>query len=292
MLAILMSAHPLCVAAEPQSLVELPGWGISSSAPADIQPGRFGNYLIDPSGQLIILLMAAESKVDLEKDAEYLAVNYPQAPEQFNNGKVSGRLYRRSRVGNVGAWDGAWLNIVRGRRSLSVTISYTGPQEQSEQQFKRMQVFFDGLEWDDTEVDMETAFGASVRVPGLLPVNMLAGGLVYSPTGALDAKSPSLQVTAMPFTLPDGVEFGALCTPAIARAFKDRPFTGPYIRKKNDFVLCDAWSSTGKGETQYLALLKVSAYQFLTAMAYVPDHKEALKPEQLRDAMLKIELLR
>jgi hypothetical protein len=240
-----------------------------------------------------IVLMAGPIKPNLENDPDYLKYAYPDSPETFSNGKLTGRLYKRSRTGKIGNWDGVWLNVTRPETQLSATAASYGPIEKSPEIFKRTQSFFDNIEWDDGRLDSEIAFGARLNIQGMLPIKKIIGALFYSKTGQPGADAPSIMLNAVPLprALSD-TEFTEQCTNTLNRMFRERAHQGPYSNSRNDVSVCDGWGSDLNGNTMYVALANLPTGDAINAIGYIPETMTSLKTTHLRDALLDIKLLR
>ncbi|MYM27414.1 hypothetical protein GTP58_03640 [Duganella sp. CY15W] len=282
------------VAATSDAKIEIAGSGLKSIHPRSFSYPRIGTYLKDDIGTAAILVTAMPIiKYNPENDKEYLKYSYPVPPEAFSNGRLAGRLYKRSRTGNVGNWDGTWLTVNRGGTQLSVTVSFNGPVEKSRAVFELAQPFLDHLEWDETKLDSEVAFGARLRIPGMLPVKKMVGTLLYNKTGEPGNSSPNIMINATP--LPRTIttaEFTQLCTNALTRTFSGKKHEGPYINVKNGVRVCDGWGSDMQGSIMYIGVASLPSGDVINSIGYVPDTMKDFKVTSLREAILNVQLLR
>ncbi|MFZ6755994.1 hypothetical protein ACO0K9_02150 [Undibacterium sp. Ji50W] len=276
------------------SKIEMQGVGIKSILPNGFKYPRLGTLLIDDTGTAGVTLIAAQiTKNNVDRFHESQKYSFPNPPELFTNGKLKGQLYKRSRVGSIGNWDGIWLSVTKSNMQLDLIVFNQGPQEDSPEVFKRMRLFLDNLEWDESKLDSETAFGARVAIPGMVPVKKVVGALAYNKTGEIGDSKPSVQVNALPFSRALNVtEFTKLCTDSLSRVFAGKKYDGPFTTTKGGISVCDGSGPDGRGNTMYVAVANLQTGNVMNAIGYIPLSMTTLNTLQIRDAILNLKLLR
>lgn len=276
------------------SKIEMQGVGIKSVLPNGFKHPRLGTFLIDDTGTAGITVIAAQITKDyVDRFRESQKYSFPNPPELFSNGKLKGQLYKRSRDGTIGNWDGVWLSVTQANTQLDVIVFNQGPKEKSSDIFKRTQLFLDNLEWDESKLDSETAFGARVAIPGMVPVKKVIGALTYNKTGEIGDFTPNMLINALPFPRALNVtEFTKLCTDSMSRVFEGKKHDGPHTTTKGGISVCDGWGPDGRGNTRYVAVANLQTGNVMNVIGYIPLSMNTLNTSQIRDAILDLKLLR
>lgn len=262
--------------------VSVPGTGVRLTLPLGISAMPLGTYFTDASGETVIQLFGGSGLSNLENNSTYIRL-FPDTPEKFSGAHVTGNLYKRTRAKHGGAWDGWWLNVVRGDAVLSVQIMYIG---QPGERFERLKALFYDLEWNEREVVTELAFGASISVPKLRLVTGSFGGLNYTENGQAKSSGSELRVMTLPVNASQAkILMPAGCAQSFAAVFKNEPYSGPHYLERNGISFCDAWKPERNGRSRYLALLRMPNGAVLNAIG-------SGDVDQFRAALLDIRLTR
>lgn len=232
--------------------ISLKGTGLKMVLPQDIKPMPLGTYLTDELGEIIIQFLAGPA-ISNQEDNPANRKLFPDPPEKFQGGQISGNLYKRTRKEHGGKWDGWWMCIVRDEVMLNVQVMYIG---NSDKKFESLKMFFSDLIWDEQQLDPELAFGASIKLPKSYTLSSAFGSLNYKKSGQNSNSKSNIMIQAVPVTSTQGKKIiPAVCGPGFAAAFHDHTYHGPHFLNENSIVFCDAWSTEKSGRNMYKAML-------------------------------------
>ena len=272
--------------ADPVSII---GTGVTIDAPSTLSRMKNGSFLIDEAGETIITFTGGETRSDLETDPVWRAL-YKNPPEKINTKYIKGNLYKRTRVSDGGKWDGWFLSVPRGGKTLTVSASYTG---NSPKDFERIRNYLLTIRWDDENISSEKAMGIHLNTRGLMVVPHIFGGLTYNETGTLQQNGKHIIVGVQPVTALNGEKiFSAGCGAILNPVFANESHHEPELRKKSSIQLCEAWSTGHSQEMRYVSLVKLPNNVLLSVVASSPLRQFASFLESVKEAVTIFSLLR
>ena len=222
-----------------------------------------GSILVDETGETIVTIMMGDPRIKLEDTPTYRFL-YRHPPERVSTSTLSGNLYRRTRAADGGAWDGWFLAVPRGQKTLYVTASYTGSSAAA---FNRLRDDLLTISWDESIADPEVALGVKLLPTGLHLVTGMFGGLSYNETGRLGATGPALLLLAIPVPpYKANAMFPSGCQQLLSAAFGSKGFAGPKVRENKTIRWCEAWSDTTESEMRYVALIRLPSGALISVM--------------------------
>lgn len=264
------------------------GTGVSIRLPADLKKGPLGTFFTDSYGETIVMVIAGPKDKDPENNPVYKSL-YPASPKELYNPAYVARLYRRTRAENGGKWDGWSFHVVGKRSALTVTVMYTGDDPAW---FDGLEAIFGSIQWDESKMDSERAFGAHISVPGLKLVEGPIGGLSFSEGGRWGTPVPSLIVEVMPKPKEMATDVvPAICEPGLKNVFKEYPYTGPNMFNEHGIVGCDGWGSGEKARVNYVFMLRTPEGAVLSGIGSdVPENFPAAAVKY-RKALLSLRVI-
>ncbi|WP_394781775.1 hypothetical protein [Undibacterium sp.] len=269
--------------------VSFPGTGVRIDAPAYLSSLKAGAVLIDEPGETIIAFSGGPAKTSLETDPNWRAL-YKNPPEKIKTKYITANLYRRTRAADGGGWDGWFLAITRGDKSLAAMASYTGNSQAS---FEQIKEYLLTVRWDESDIKPEEAMGVRLSPGGLQVVPGMFGALAYNKGGRIGAFSPNIFILNQPITLAKAkLMFPAGCDSIMNGAFAGKSHEGPELHERGAIQFCDAWGSQAPSEMSYFSLVKLPNGALLTIMGKSP------KPEfneflvRVRNAVGNMSVLR
>jgi hypothetical protein len=272
--------------ADPVSII---GTGVTIDVPSTLSRMKIGSFLIDDAGETIIAFTGGETKSNMETDPVWRAL-YRNPPEKIDTKHIKGNLYKRTRVSDGGKWDGWFLSVPRGGKTLMVSASYTG---NSPRDFERIRNHLLTIRWDDENISSEKAMGIHLNTKGLMIVPHIFGGLTYNETGTLEQNGKHIIVAVQPVTALKGEKiFSAGCGAVLNPVFANESHHEPELREKSSIQLCEAWSTGHSQEMRYVSLVKLPNNVLLSVVASSPSNQFAGFLESVKEAVSNISLLR
>lgn len=269
--------------------ISIVGTGVTIDVPSALSPMKTGSMIIDDTGETVIAFSGGKSKINLEIDPAWRSL-YKNPPEKIDTKYIQGNLYKRTRVSDGGKWDGWFLSVPRGEKSLIVMVSYTGT---SPENFERIRRHLLTIRWDDENISSEQAMGIHLNIRGLTVVPSLFGALTYNETGSFGEKGKNIMVQAMPVTASKGEKiFSAGCGAILNPVFSSETHHEPEFRQKSSIKLCEAWSTGISQEMRYISVIKLPNNVLLSVIASSPSSQFNEFLKSVKDAVSNISLLR
>jgi hypothetical protein len=269
--------------------VSIVGTGVTIDVPSDLAPMKSGSFIVDDAGETVIAFAGGRTKSNLETDPAWRAL-YKNRPEKINTKYIKGNLYKRTRASDGGKWDGWFLSVPRGEKSLTVLVSYTG---NSPENFERIRDQLLTIRWNDEDISSEKAMGIHLNTKGLKVVPQMFGGLSYNETGNFGEKGKSLMVQVTPVAAAKGEKiFSAGCASILNPVFSNETHHEPELRKNSSIKLCETWSIGDSQEMRYISLVKLPNSVLLSIIASSPSSQFSEFLESVRNSVSNISLLR
>lgn len=270
--------------------ISFQGTGLSFKAPPGMHKTPAGTALIDDAGETTIVFASTPGKSNFENNPTLMKI-YANRPESIMTPHITGKLYKRTRAHDGGAWDGWYLSVPRGDKNLTVLVSYTG---NSKEFFEQLREYLLTLKWDDTQSDPELAMGFSLSPEGLNAVSNSFGALVYNKSGQLGSTGPqiSAQLLPMPIQKTDQLFLKGCNASIFGSAFFGKPYEGPNLREHNGVRLCDAWSKLHTGESHYIAFARLPTGALISISGSAPSAQFEHFLPIFRKAVLELKLFK
>jgi hypothetical protein len=251
----------------------IPGTGVTMALPDGVSISPLGTIFANDNHDVFVGVIVGSDSTDLSGKTANRAI-FPDQVE-FRSSTISGSLYKRVRAKSGGSWDGWWLHVARGDRSLDIVISYSGSKPE---EFLELKKYLSTVSWSDQMVDPELAFGLRLNVPGLQLVSGV-GGLMYTQNRKVPQSARYMLVTSTPYSLKgDMSKFHKLCEKSALAITHGQPISVRY-ETKNQIAVCDAWTGmTANGDDYFAALMLQNG-----AFAQVVGHGD---PEIFQHALL------
>lgn len=281
--ALLAACALSCSLAAGAAGVRVPGVGVTLPAPAGMGVAPVGPSLVDPGGETMLVVTVSASGRSVEADPVWRAL-FPHPPESISTPALKGRLYRRTRQQDRGAYDGWFLAVERGGKRLGVLATYTGA---SPERFEKLRASLAGLAWDDTQADPQAAMGVRAAVAGMALAPGATGILSYSAAGKDGRAGPSLTIGAAPAPPVDEAALNAAtCRQMIATAFGAAQYPAPVFTARGPHQTCEAWSDTGR---TYAAIVRVANGGLLNVFGGAPAGQFAASLRVFRNAVATLQ---
>jgi len=229
----------------------LPGTGVSIVLPKGIVHPPLGTMYTDERKETVLAIAVARAESNQENNPILRKV-YPEPVEDFHNGSLSGKLYKRTRAKDGGGYDGWWLIAVKGDYVLDLKISYSG---RDEGEIEKLKEYLSTVKWDGTLGDSEQAFGVKLTIPGMQVVHAGVGAVLYSANGQTGEKQPNLMLMALPGYIAGGADaFHTVCEGARDRMMAGEAASPLRYQAEHGIQTCDTWGGMSLLGQKYSAV--------------------------------------
>jgi hypothetical protein len=242
------------VSSKPKTIA-IPGTGVTMTLPEGVTISPIGTIFANDAKDVTIAVSVAPSFRNATT-LPSLRAHYPDQVESFRSSELSGVLYKGTRAESGGAWDGWWLEVIRGDQVLDLKIFYSGS---SPEKFLELKKYLSTASWNDKILDPEAAFGLKLEVPNLQLARAGAGSaLMYNQDGRPYPGAQYIVLDAIPNNYHGNISMlRRLCESRALTITHGQPVSVRY-QTKNQIVICDVWDSTTSSGHEYFAALMLS----------------------------------